>query len=122
MQQTPEQIRNEQRAEGRNRSTLTVRQGYNRGEGKSNGQHQQTAKKPFVAKGHDLILKNMQDDPKAKIKVTLAGDGAEVVGRLIARDKFTITVLTADGRRRTLYKHAIEGFEPVIESEQTTVQ
>ena len=113
MQQTPEQIRNDQRQEGRTRSTLTVRPGYNHNRGNEGKGGHSAAKKPFVAKGHDLILKNIQEDESATIIVTLLGDGAEVIGRLIARDKFTITVLTNDGRRRTIYKHAIEGFEPI---------
>ena len=98
----PEQVRRDQENEGKRRiqsETLGVKR------------PSPTAKKPFVAKGHDAILQSLQFSGE-RILVTLVGDGSEVEGKLIARDKFTITVLTDDGRRRTLYKHAIEGFEP----------
>lgn len=68
-------------------------------------------KKQFVAKGHDAILKELQDSG-ATISVALLGDGSEIIGKLVARDKFTLTVLTAAGSRRTIYKHAIESFGP----------
>lgn len=67
------------------------------------------AKKPFVAKGHDAYLKNMQDTGES-MSLTLTSNGEEIVGRLVARDKFTITVLQTTGIRRTFYKHAVESF------------
>lgn len=69
-------------------------------------------KKPFVAKGHDAILKNTQD-AGGTITITTIGDGSSVTGKLIARDKYTITVEIELGVRRTYYKHAIESFEPI---------
>lgn len=98
-----DQIRNDQMRDAASR-TLTVKPGHHPTQGQ---------KRPFVAKGHDAILKNIQDTDGVKIAVTLMNDGSTVEGRLVARDKFTVTVLTDEGRRRTFYKHAIEGFEPI---------
>lgn len=76
-----------------------------------------TTKKPFVAKGHDAILKAAQDS-RNLIRIVTSGDGATHVGRLVARDKFTITIevefdttVAPFSVRRTFYKHAIEYFE-----------
>jgi hypothetical protein len=73
-------------------------------------------KKPFVAKGHDSILKEAQD-AKGDLRIITMSDGAEHVGRMVARDKFTITIeiekLDGSTVRRTFYKHAIESFERV---------
>jgi len=69
-----------------------------------------STKKPFVAKGHDAILKGMQDGGE-QISVALISSDFPLIGKLVARDKFTITVLTTFGRR-TIYKHAIESFGP----------
>ena len=44
--------------------------------------------------------------------MTKVGDGSEITGKLIARDKYTITLLVDGVRRVTIYKHAIESFEP----------
>lgn len=96
-----EQVRREQ-ANDAQRRTLSA-----------NGNRRPTTqKKPFVAKGHDAILKGVQDS-EGFIIITTVGDGSEHVGKMIARDKYTITILTDAGRKKTLYKHAIESFEPV---------
>ncbi len=67
-------------------------------------------KAPFVAKGHDAILKEIQD-VKGAIVVQLISSPESIRGKLVARDKYTITVQLYSGIRRTLYKHAIESFE-----------
>lgn len=67
--------------------------------------------KQFVAKGHDAILKELQD-ARARISIVTMSDATPVTGVLVGRDKYTITIGTEDGRRITIYKHAIESFEP----------
>ena len=77
-------------------------------------------KKPFIAKGHDSILKEAQD-AKGLLRVITMSDGQDHVGKMVARDKFTITLEIeidpgVEGTakvRRTFYKHAIESFERV---------
>lgn len=70
--------------------------------------------KKFIAKGHDAILKNAQDAGDM-IKIT-AISGEIVIGKLVNRDKFTITVIEdATGDKATFYKHAIESFKIVKE-------
>ena len=66
------------------------------------------AKRPFVAKGHDAILKSVQDK-QGIITVVLGTSGDVVTGALVARDKFTITIRTTS-HVVTIYKHAIEMF------------
>lgn len=102
-------IRADQAQEGRAR-TLTTRPGYA-------GRSGQVGRKPFVAKGHDAILKEIQD-AGGMIIITTLGDGSQHTGTLIARDKFTITIMTTTGGRQTFYKHAIESFEPVASKVQ----
>lgn len=100
-------VRSEQEQEGKSRSgTLRVPAGRRGGSAT-------TMRKPFVAKGHDAILKALQD-AGAQIVVTPIGDGVSVTGVLVARDKYTITVKTASGRTVTYYKHALESFEPAL--------
>lgn len=65
-------------------------------------------KRPFIAKGHDAILKRLQDD-KAQIEIT-AISGALYVGQVTNRDKYTITIEAQGGGRYTVYKHSIEAF------------
>lgn len=98
-----EQVRHEQMQDAQRR-TLHARPGFSR--------DSKPARKPFVAKGHDAILK-AQQDVGGRIIVTTMGDGTEHVGKLIARDKYTITILTDGGASKTFYKHAIESFEPI---------
>lgn len=88
-----DQIRQDQNTEARRRLTVA-------------------GKKPFVAKGHDAILKGVQDS-KGNVIITTIGDGTEHFGMLIARDKYTITIKLESGSTKTFYKHAIESFEPV---------
>lgn len=105
-------LRSEQIAEGKRR-TLSVRPSFDKPNGGGGARPgYDRPKRPFVAKGHDAILKEVQDNG-GYLAVTLMSDGSTVSGQLVARDKFTITVLTEEGRRRTFYKHAIESFEPV---------
>lgn len=73
------------------------------------------AKKPFVAKGHDAILKHAQD-VGGNLRIVTLSDGVVHIGKMVARDKFTITIEVdqlGSLVRRTFYKHAIESFEPV---------
>lgn len=95
------QIRNEQQRDAERR-TLSARPGHT----------SKPPRKPFVAKGHDAILKKVQDLGGEIGIMPMNGDSL-IVGKLIARDKYTITVLTKDGREVTFYKHAIESFESV---------
>lgn len=98
-----DQIRIDQQQDGHRRSgTLHTRPGY--------GNKTAPARKSFVAKGHDAILKGIQDEGGTIVITTLA-DGGVIRGKLVARDKFTITVLRDNGRKTTIYKHAIESFE-----------
>lgn len=67
-------------------------------------------RKPFVAKGHDAILKDLQDSKKDVLVAMLSGETE--TGKIVSRDKFTITVQknNGTGHRITIYKHAIESF------------
>lgn len=100
-----EQIRRDQAAEGRRR--LTVRPGYSSGQGTPSGT---SARRPFTPKGHDAILKRLQDG-RDDVEVILTS-GSSLVGKVVARDKFTITV-DESGTPWTIYKHAIARFAPV---------
>lgn len=71
------------------------------------------ARKPVVAKGHDAILKGLQDRG-ATIEIYPIGYDGKIVGKMINRDRYTITVELAGGQRRTIYKHAIESFGEVV--------
>ena len=97
-----DQIRREQTNEGQRRSTLST----------SGSRGASSQKKPFVAKGHDAILKGIQDT-QGRIIIVTVGDGTEHIGSMVARDKYTITIQTDTGSRKTFYKHAIESFEPI---------
>lgn len=76
------------------------------------GPHRSTLRldhgKKSMAKGHDAVLKALQDGGR-KITITLIS-GETVEGKITGRDKFTVTVLTSVGRREVVYKHAIEKF------------
>lgn len=70
-----------------------------------------TQSKPFVAKGHDAILKRFQDG-HSLVEVELQS-GRVIVGEMIARDKFSITLrvnIEGKAKDQTIYKHAIETF------------
>lgn len=70
--------------------------------GGSNPQRRESA-----PKGHDSVLRALQNDAR-QITVTLMS-GERLVGKVVGRDKFTITVMTAEARH-VIYKHAIESF------------
>lgn len=65
-------------------------------------------KPKFVAKGHDAILKNAQDAGEQIEIIAMSGD--VIVGKILNRDKFTVTILQDSGKKRTIYKHGIESF------------
>ena len=98
MYNTESQIRADQAAEAKRRTLSPNR----------------PVKKQFVAKGHDAILKSIQDANGWVAIQTLHGDGP-TRGRLVARDKYTITIETAALERVTIYKHAIESFRPIVQ-------
>jgi sRNA-binding regulator protein Hfq len=70
-------------------------------------------RKAPVAKGHDAILKSMQDRG-AIIEIFPVGYEGRIVGKMVNRDRYTITVELDGGQRRTVYKHAIESFAEVV--------
>jgi hypothetical protein len=68
-----------------------------------------------IPKGHDVILKAMQDNAQIATIVT-SGGGELYVGTITGRDKYTITLMTEHPTdeskkiRRVFYKSAIEQF------------
>lgn len=71
-------------------------------------QQGQPPRKEAVAKGHDAVLRALQNDGRKITVFTITGK--TFTGKVVGRDKFTITVLDADGIRAVIYKHAIELF------------
>lgn len=69
-------------------------------------------KQKFVAKGHDAILKVGQD-AGSSIQLTFMGSSEIIIGTLVNRDKFTITIEFESGNRETFYKHAIKSFKVI---------
>jgi RNA chaperone Hfq len=63
---------------------------------------------PTAPKGHDAVLKALQTD-KRSISIRMMS-GEWEYGTVVARDKFTITVLRTNNVRVVLFKHAIESF------------
>lgn len=67
-------------------------------------------RKPFVAKGHDAQLQDAQLSGREITVITISG--VEMVGKIIRRDKFTVTleITRGDdlGAHDIIYKHAIE--------------
>lgn len=61
-----------------------------------------------IPKGHDAVLKALQDSGRT-CTIVKASSGDKLVGKIVGRDKFTITLLV-EGVRRVVYKHAIEEF------------
>jgi sRNA-binding regulator protein Hfq len=65
-----------------------------------------------IAKGHDAVLKSIQDDGR-EITITMQS-GEKINGTVVARDKFTISVRVANALGGYLvwvvYKHAMESF------------
>jgi RNA chaperone Hfq len=74
----------------------------------SAGNSQRNKSKPFIAKGHDAILKDLQDNKHTTSIALISGEVYKGV-TILARDKYTVTI-AADGQRVTIYKHAIESF------------
>lgn len=97
-------IRMDQVREGHQR-TLSAKPGYSA-----------TGKKPFVAKGHDAILKRIQDNG-GDIEIWCLDSEESILGRLVARDKYTITV-AVQGGNTTVYKHAIKRFSAIYTTTQ----
>jgi RNA chaperone Hfq len=66
------------------------------------------SKKPFVAKGHDAQLQDAQRG-NFEVRVMLMSGGDLIVGTIVKRDKFTITLRQYDTTGDLIiYKHAIE--------------
>jgi sRNA-binding regulator protein Hfq len=74
-------------------------------------------KPPVVAKGHDAILKGLQD-ARSLIAVNLISTDVPTIGNLVMRDRYTISLRIKDGRIMTIYKHAIESFTTVPAPQQ----
>jgi sRNA-binding regulator protein Hfq len=76
---------------------------------------QRKAKAPAKPEGHEMLLKILKDTGKT-IKI-LTQSGQEVIGKIKATDKYTISITTeagADaGRQRVFFKSSIECFEPI---------
>lgn len=89
-------------------STLRLRSIQER-EGRKMAAGQKGGKRAFVPKGHDAVLNRLQHTPGAQIELFLVS-GKKLIGQVVARDRFTITVKKDDGRELTVYKHAIECF------------
>jgi len=70
------------------------------------------AKKQFVAKGHDAILKSVQDNRGAIIITTKSGS-AKRKGLGVTLNSNASIEETDSGSSKTFYKHAIESFEPI---------
>lgn len=63
-------------------------------------------KKPFIAKGHDRQLGDVQSNRLNVVVLTIGGETH--VGKIVYRDKYTITVDTGADQLQLIYKHAIE--------------
>lgn len=75
-------------------------------------------RKPKAAvkpEGHEMLLKILKDTGKT-IKI-LTHSGQEVIGKIKATDKYTISITTEGGidagRQRVFFKNSIECFEPI---------
>lgn len=79
-----------------------------------------SASKDFKAKGHDAVLKAVQDRKTACVFKTTNGES--VRGQIIARDRYTISVLV-DGEldARIYYKHSIAYFQPQRNAEKAAL-
>jgi hypothetical protein len=123
---TPEQTRRDQLAYGR--STISVdntravgtrpevRSVDARALSTTGSVSMRTAAPRVPPKGHDAILKAMQDNAQIATIIT-SGGGDVYVGTITGRDKYTITLLTNHPDltvekkiRRVFYKSAIEQF------------
>lgn len=127
---SPEQIRDDQIAHGR--STLGVKEGYAGRERVGNTEFKhgyrgdnKGSPRPFkkhTPKGHDAILARLQETRAVVTFFVITPNSDSIEGRIVGRDKFTITVQPAhpngdgvymDGGERpiTVYKHAVESFQ-----------
>ncbi|CAG9228988.1 RNA chaperone Hfq [Burkholderia vietnamiensis] len=117
---TPEQARQEQITLGRR--MITAEGGPTR---------EYAVRRPLAPrtapKGHDAILKAMQEE-RQLVTITTT-DGSMFRGFVTGRDKYTITLLTPHPEndkatiRRVFYKHAIEHFYGVQQvNESAAVQ
>lgn len=84
-------------------------------------------RKRFVAKGHDAQLQDLQFTGR-EVRITTMS-GLEAFGKVIRRDKFTITLELAQGTEagahEIFYKHAIESVQiksPAPTAEENTTQ
>jgi sRNA-binding regulator protein Hfq len=59
--------------------------------------------------GHETVLRAIQKDGRA-IHIQLLDDATVLSGKLIARDKFTLSVECTNGVVMVLFKHAIRCF------------
>lgn len=113
-----EEVRRDQIAHGR---TLSLAEGKR--DGASRPHSGSKPFKKFTPKGHDAILAKLQETNQA-VDFTIAGESFP--GRIIGRDKFTITaqplhregldsawVDSSNSEPVTFYKHAIESFQPM---------
>lgn len=116
-QSNPDVIRQEQLAEGRRmEGTLTASQSRRPAPTSSDTRREPTLRpvppKRKAPAGHDAVLTHFQTK-NVQVRFKLAS-GNTVQGTIYGKDKFTITVLHADGRE-TIYKHAIDSFMEVVE-------
>lgn len=72
-------------------------------------------RKPMIAKGHDAILKGLQD-ARSQVQINLMSTETPLIGQMVNRDRYTVSVRAADGRIVTVYKHAIESFTTAQDS------
>lgn len=72
---------------------------------------QRKAKAPAKPEGHEMLLKILKDTGKAIQIVTTSGN--QVVGKIKASDKYTVSIMSDDGRQRVFFKSSIECFEPI---------
>lgn len=64
-------------------------------------------KAPFKAKGHDRQLEDAQYG-KFEVEVLPLNADTPYIGKIVRRDKYTITVDDGSGVDNLIYKHAIE--------------
>lgn len=90
-----------QNKEARGRNQLHVRPGF-----ETRGRDGKPPVK--FAKGHDAVLKAAQDSGAICLVQPMNGDAYS--GKVLNRDRYTVTLLV-EGRKRVVYKHAVEYFE-----------
>jgi sRNA-binding regulator protein Hfq len=65
------------------------------------------ARPKFVAKGHDRQLEEAQFG-KFFTTILPMGNDEAYLGKIIRRDKYTVTIMSEQGVESMVYKHAIE--------------